>query len=184
MSAILNPYAPLLPFLPIVLVGVAVVGAVLVAIRFRRGAPFSDSIRTTLLDVGLGLWFSLLLLATLPRAGDLERRSVELVPFRELTYGVESTVIARMIGNVLLFIPLGILAPARWSKADSLVRIALIGGSLSLAVELIQAVIATGRQTSVTDLLLNTTGAVLGYLIKRLFDGGSTTSGPQRQEPS
>jgi VanZ like family len=171
MRVILRPYEPLLPFVPIVLVAASLVGVALGVIRHQRGAALSDSVRTALLDVGLGLWLLVLLIATLPRAGGQGRRSIELVPFGELYYGVESTVVARMVSNVFLFVPLGILAPARWAKVDALVRIALIGGSLSLTIELTQFFIATGRQTSVTDLLLNTTGAMFGYLLTCLWVG-------------
>jgi hypothetical protein len=164
VTEILRPYEPLLPLVPTALLVASLAGAALAAIRYRRGVSLHWSVRTAVLDVGLGLWSLIIMIATLPRAGT-GTRSVELVPFGELSYGVESTVIARMVGNILLFLPIGILVPKRWAWADSLAGIALLGCSISLSVELIQFLIATGRQTSVTDVLLNATGATLGYLI-------------------
>ena len=61
--------------------------------------------------------------------------------------------------NLLIFAPIGIaavLALASWPAR------LLFGPLLSLAVETLQWLLATGRQTDVTDLVTNSTGALLG----------------------
>lgn len=69
--------------------------------------------------------------------------------------------------NVLLFVPLGFLLPAIWSRYRSLKKTLLIGLGLSLLIEILQ--IFTFRLTDVDDLLTNTAGAVIGYLLSRWF---------------
>lgn len=69
--------------------------------------------------------------------------------------------------NVLLFVPLGLLLPAFWPDYRSLRRTALAGLGLSLSIELIQ--IFSWRLTDIDDLLTNTLGAVLGYLLFSLI---------------
>lgn len=65
--------------------------------------------------------------------------------------------------NVLLFLPLGLLLPILWKTFKSPVRTILLGFTLSLAVELLQ--IFTYRATDVNDLITNTFGTILGYLM-------------------
>jgi glycopeptide antibiotics resistance protein len=66
-----------------------------------------------------------------------------------------------------MFVPIGLLAPIRWPSLDSPGRILLASATLSIAIELIQWIAATGRQSSVTDVLSNATGATFGYVIFR-----------------
>lgn len=80
------------------------------------------------------------------------------------------TIFPHLFLNILLFTPLGIAMPFIYSKA-SLVKIVLMGLSLSLFIEFIQFFL--GRQCEIDDLICNTIGAVLGYLlyllIKKMF---------------
>ena len=75
-----------------------------------------------------------------------------------------------VIGNVVLFAPLGAVLRFR----DTELRwAALAGAALSTAVEAAQLVVP-GRTTSVDDVLLNTLGVVVGYLLaaRRLARSG------------
>lgn len=65
--------------------------------------------------------------------------------------------------NVLLFVPLGLLLPLLWREFRSFPRTALTGLLLSLCIEILQ--IFTFRYTDVNDLLTNTVGAMLGFLL-------------------
>jgi glycopeptide antibiotics resistance protein len=72
-----------------------------------------------------------------------------------------------MFNNVLLYMPLGfctalILQP-RLSRVATLAGTAIAGGLLSLGVELTQASVV-GRVPSLTDLSLNTAGALIGAI--------------------
>ena len=65
--------------------------------------------------------------------------------------------------NVLLFLPLGWFLPVLWKKFQSPLRTVCFGFSTSFAVELLQ--IFTYRATDVNDLMTNTFGTVLGYIL-------------------
>ncbi|MGO4636569.1 VanZ family protein [Streptomyces sp. 2RAF24] len=68
-------------------------------------------------------------------------------------------------GNVVLGMPFGVLLPLLSRKARGLVRVALVTVGTMLLVELIQGALVTGRAFDVDDVLLNTTGALLAYLL-------------------
>lgn len=73
-------------------------------------------------------------------------------------------VICNLAGNVAGFIPFGMILPVIWRKTDSFFRIMLLGFEFSLCVEIIQLVWKVGS-FDVDDLILNTLGSVIGYLL-------------------
>ncbi|WP_254898188.1 VanZ family protein [Kitasatospora sp. NA04385] len=91
-------------------------------------------------------------------------------------------------GNVLLGVPFGLLLPVLWPKARGLFRVLLATAVLMLLVELVQGTLLTGRAFNVDDIILNTTGAVLGYLLlgRRLVrvvrQGRTPHAAPQQPE--
>ncbi|PJE93961.1 VanZ family protein [Streptomyces carminius] len=76
--------------------------------------------------------------------------------------------------NILMTVPLGFLLPllsARWGSA---LRIGLCGAAVSLGIELTQLLLlALGgvHVVDVNDLIANTSGALLGYLLFRAVAG-------------
>ncbi len=68
-------------------------------------------------------------------------------------------------GNVLLGVPFGVLLPVLVPRARGLVRVAVVTALVMLLVELVQGALITGRAFDVDDVLLNTSGALLGYLL-------------------
>lgn len=68
-------------------------------------------------------------------------------------------------GNVALGVPFGILLPLLSRRTRGMVRVGLLTVGTMLIVELIQGALITGRAFDIDDVLLNTTGALLGYLI-------------------
>ncbi|MFD5417456.1 VanZ family protein [Streptomyces sp. NPDC127069] len=68
-------------------------------------------------------------------------------------------------GNVLLGVPFGVLLPVLLPQARGLVRVAAVTAVVMTLVELIQGALVTGRAFDVDDVILNTTGALLGYLL-------------------
>jgi VanZ like family len=68
-------------------------------------------------------------------------------------------------GNLLLLVPLGVLLPVAVRVLAGPVRVALVAALLSLAIEVTQGWLVTGRSFDTDDVILNTTGAVLGYLL-------------------
>jgi glycopeptide antibiotics resistance protein len=79
-------------------------------------------------------------------------------------------VIFNIAGNILLFIPFGILVPQIFPKTNRYKLVAMAAFSASLFIELSQLAsryIGNYRQVDVDDVLLNTTGAMLGYFFYR-----------------
>lgn len=68
----------------------------------------------------------------------------------------------QVLGNVLLYLPLGLLLPMVWRRG-SWWRVTGAGLALSLVTELLQPVV--GRSFDVDDLITNTLGTMLGYLL-------------------
>jgi len=73
-----------------------------------------------------------------------------------------------IIGNLILLIPLGILSPCIFRSARSFKRVLAICVVCSFLIELIQFFlrqIGTFRTADIDDLILNTIGGILGWLI-------------------
>ena len=97
---------------------------------------------------------------------------INLIPFHEMirfyTYrenlGMEAFVI-NMFGNVAAFIPFGFILPIlRWNRRKGLKYTVMMTFCLSLTVESIQLLCRVGA-FDVDDLILNTLGGVVGYMI-------------------
>ena len=67
-----------------------------------------------------------------------------------------------LVGNILLFIPFGILLPLLFHSVNSFHRILLICGITSFSLELIQLFAVLGN-FDIDDILLNILGACLGF---------------------
>lgn len=93
----------------------------------------------------------------------------EIKRFYEYRYelGFE-TVIINLVGNVLVFMPLGIILPVIQKRKASFLRIFLTSFSFSLVIETLQLLFRVGT-FDVDDLLLNTLGGILGYGIYSLW---------------
>jgi glycopeptide antibiotics resistance protein len=72
-----------------------------------------------------------------------------------------------LLGNIGLFLPLGVMLPLIFDKASSLQRVLAIGMSASLVIEVTQffsRYFGIYRSVDIDDVLLNTMGACLGYI--------------------
>lgn len=69
--------------------------------------------------------------------------------------------------NVLLYVPLGVFLCLLWKSYRHWYRVTGFGFCLSLLTELMQ--VFTFRATDVNDLITNTLGALLGYLLAKLL---------------
>ena len=68
-------------------------------------------------------------------------------------------------GNVLLGIPFGLLLPVLITKVRGILRVLLLTATVMLLVELVQGALITGRAFDIDDVILNTTGALIGYVL-------------------
>ncbi|MDZ5252973.1 VanZ family protein [Clostridium sp. LIBA-8841] len=85
-------------------------------------------------------------------------RTISLVPFK-----FQDGNLFGMITNIILFIPLGVFLPSLWNKFEKFLNTILVGFSFSLIIEVLQ--LLNMRATDIDDLLMNTLGAAIGYLI-------------------
>ena len=107
-----------------------------------------------------------------------------LVPFREIRRFILyreslgfSVVAANLFGNIVGFIPFGFILPLIYKKRRKWQLITLLTMEFSLLIEILQLVLRVGS-CDVDDMILNTLGGLLGYLlfyvcnkIRRKIDG-------------
>ena len=75
-----------------------------------------------------------------------------------------------VVGNIVVFMPLGAFLPKLFVRCRKLLTVALLSLELSFVIEVTQLVTRVGS-FDVDDLLLNTIGGILGYLIYRIVSG-------------
>ena len=73
-----------------------------------------------------------------------------------------------LIGNVVMFIPLGVFLPQIWPKLRSFFKVLLLAILVVLLVEGLQYLTALGS-CDVDDVILNIPGVMLGFIFWRLF---------------
>ena len=86
------------------------------------------------------------------------------IPFRDLG---ERRYLFQTSMNVVMFIPLGIFLPLLWPRYRRVSRIACTGAMVSLMIELLQ--MFSCRVTDVDDLIMNTLGTLVGFLLAKLI---------------
>lgn len=72
-----------------------------------------------------------------------------------------------LAGNVLLFVPAGILIPSIWDRHRKFFYFLVTGIGIMLTVEILQLVTLLGR-FDVDDLILNLWGMVMGFLLWKI----------------
>lgn len=68
-------------------------------------------------------------------------------------------------GNVLLGVPFGVLVPVVAPRTRGVLRVLLLTATVMLLVEFAQGAMVTGRAFDIDDVILNTTGALIGYVL-------------------
>ena len=102
---------------------------------------------------------------------DIRIDEINLVPFASIAVtlkGMEPVyILINILGNILMFAPLGFLIPLLFPNYRSFKKTVLVGFLTSLLIECTQLFLIRG--TDIDDLLLNTLGAMLGYLVYIVF---------------
>ncbi len=73
-----------------------------------------------------------------------------------------------VIGNICVFVPMGLFLPKLFQRCRKILSVTIISLEVSLLIEVTQLVTKIGS-FDVDDLLLNTLGGVLGYLIYKVI---------------
>jgi len=87
---------------------------------------------------------------------------INLIPFSN-----EIDIVAYVL-NIVLFVPLGLLAPMIWQKIDKLPDILGVGLGFTLLIEVSQ--LLNFRSTDIDDVILNVLGAAVGFGLYKLWD--------------
>ena len=94
-----------------------------------------------------------------------------LVPFREILRYLKYhrqigpwRVFWNLCGNIIVFVPYGALLPAIRKKKMGFFKVALLSFELTLFIEISQLILRVGS-CDVDDMLLNTLGGCIGYII-------------------
>ncbi len=90
---------------------------------------------------------------------------INLIPFIYLfDYEKISDAILNFAGNTLMFVPVGIIFPIVYKELDTYIKVMAAGVGFSLVIEILQLPFYD-RVSDVDDLILNSFGYMLGYLI-------------------
>ncbi len=94
-----------------------------------------------------------------------------LIPFKEIKrFWIHRDVLdtwavmLNLMGNIVAFIPFGMLLPALFQKCRKFFLTVLFSMEFSLCVEVIQLVCKVGIM-DVDDIILNTAGGIIGYIL-------------------
>ena len=99
--------------------------------------------------------------------------SIELIPFHIIihqfkycntSYGLQAFVF-NIIGNIGVFIPIGIILAYLFDS--NIKKTVLHGCIISIFIEIVQ--IPLKRTTDIDDVILNTTGTIIGYFIYKII---------------
>jgi glycopeptide antibiotics resistance protein len=96
------------------------------------------------------------------------------VPFKDFLHSLDLSpfyqrvALGNLLGNILLFVPWGAAVAFRWRRLG-VVALVVATVLLSGSIETWQAVSRTGRMADVTDVLMNTFGGIVGYLLARVL---------------
>ena len=92
-------------------------------------------------------------------------------PFEDAISG-RGDFIRQIVLNVIMTVPFGFLYPMcrrAAGKKCGLLRCVLMTIALSLSIELLQPLINGARSADITDVITNTTGGLIGYMLYALF---------------
>ncbi len=91
--------------------------------------------------------------------------NINLMPFEALSTAFSNPL--NFFGNIILFMPLGVLLVLLSNKCQKLHITLLAGAGLSLMIELLQ--LFGARSTDIDDIILNTIGTLCGFIIAKII---------------
>ncbi len=115
------------------------------------------------------LYFTLMpIITSLPFIFNHPYDPMNFVPFVDVISGRGDFI--RQVGlNVIMTIPFGFLFPLVKNRNAKLLKTVLYTFILSLSIELLQPLINGFRSADITDLINNTIGGIIGYIIYLIF---------------
>lgn len=77
-------------------------------------------------------------------------------------------VLQNTLGNIMIFVPLGIFLVMLFRRFHTVTKVAMLGFTITVTIELAQFFLRIG-QFDVDDIILNTMGAIIGYYLFKSF---------------
>ena len=125
------------------------------------------------------IYFLMLVNLTIFKSGELmldfdTRFYINYIPFVETVkmftneFSDIHIALYNVIGNILLFIPLGFCIPLFFNKKNKLSKVILYGFIASLTIEVLQ-IFTPFNTTDIDDIIFNTFGSILGFIIFNIF---------------
>lgn len=133
----------------------------------RQFAYFLFAVCILVISVPTVLWD---IVSIVSGTSEVTRHTLNVIPFKFITESWDMGTrkqLTQIIANVLMFMPLGFIFPVAFPRMRAFAKNAVCMLSFSFLIELVQYFI--GRSADVDDLILNTVGGVLGYLIFYAF---------------
>jgi glycopeptide antibiotics resistance protein len=137
----------------------------------RYQLPFPLRLLSMLLGFALMVGFAVILakLTLEPSPASKALVHTNLHPGRSLKAYLDQPAMRDAIrqigGNVLLGVPFGVLVPVFAPRARGIVRVLLLTATEMLLVEFAQGTLITGRAFDIDDVILNTSGALIGWVL-------------------
>ncbi|KAB2370345.1 VanZ family protein [Actinomadura montaniterrae] len=116
----------------------------------------------------LGVFFYFAFRLTLTPVQDHGQAGGNLHPGRSLRFYMDrptKEAFLQIGGNLALLAPLGVLLPIVWKSLRGPVRLALLTGAFSLAIETVQGAVVMGRAFDIDDVILNVAGVMIAYIL-------------------
>lgn len=127
-------------------------------LEHAHAVPGTQLLLCFLVVVYFAMMFSITLFSREPGS----RTGVDVKLFE--TWGNQWLPDRYFVENILLFLPFGCVLPIVWPQAENVLTLALSACMISIGIEMAQYI--TGRGYSqLDDIVTNTTGAVIGYLL-------------------
>jgi len=152
-----------------IFLALAIAAFAVLAWRLMRH-PARRAVDETLRDLAVAAAAAIVIVVTLLTSSVFgEEPQVRFVPFTDLVEALTGRgnlrlAMAELIGNAVLFIPLGMAL--RWRvPAIGVLGVTVIACGTSVAIEVLQGVLAAGRWSDSTDVIMNTLGGAIGALI-------------------
>ena len=101
----------------------------------------------------------------------MKEHIISLEPFyyiKKLWYGGKVNFFINEVGNVLLFIPVGVVWPSVYKKLRAFWKTLIAGAAFSVIIEICQLPFYE-RTTDIDDVILNTLGCAIGYTVFALI---------------
>jgi len=136
-----------------------------------------ERVKKRLVYIVFGVYLLILLKITVFRAGfsflNLFQNGNVVIDFFAgyidmLRYGMYYEFIYLFAGNIIWFVPFGFLMPCMSERFSSFLRDILLGLLLSFSIEFLQFAFGTAGISEVDDLILNTMGVLIGFVLHKL----------------